>query len=208
MTEIEKQMLALVNEVASYECVNTSDACHADLIRALRRAIEQHEAFKREVSDAVELVIDDLLPCPFCGGEAHMPYYGDRVECRDCKGSVMTITAWNTRVADHPPTTNPVDDHETGNVSVKPDIGPIDTSETALVSDKLRDANKVAHEVCEEMEEYGPHFAAKVIEADRQAVRLAERQKIVAWLRDGAGIGASLAHPGVLQAIEAGEYER
>ena len=43
---------------------------------------------------------DELKPCPFCGGEAHMPYYGDRVECRECKGSVMTIAAWNTRADD------------------------------------------------------------------------------------------------------------
>ena len=45
----------------------------------------------------------------------------------------------------------------------------------------MRPANKISHEVCEEMEEYGPSFAAKVIEADRAAL-VAE---IVEWLREG-----------------------
>lgn len=31
----------------------------------------------------------------------------------------------------------------------------------------MRDANKVAHEVYEEMDEYGPGFGRKCIEADR-----------------------------------------
>ena len=53
------------------------------------------------------------------------------------------------------------------------------------MSDKLRDASVVAHEVCEEMEEYGPSFATKVIEADRQAVRTALVAEIAAWLREG-----------------------
>lgn len=57
MTDIEKKALALVNEVcAEWEVVLATDddmdglACFA----ALTRAIEQHEAYKREVSDAVE----------------------------------------------------------------------------------------------------------------------------------------------------------
>lgn len=40
----------------------------------------------------------------------------------------------------------------------------------------------------------------------QQAVA-AEVAQIVAWLRGGAGIGASLAHPSVLEAIERGEYK-
>ena len=54
MTEIEQKALALLNEVTPYECVNTSDACHNHLIQALCRAIEAHDAFRQEVSDAVE----------------------------------------------------------------------------------------------------------------------------------------------------------
>lgn len=58
MTEIEKRALALVNEVLAewgvlknaVEIPKNSDA----FARALFRAIEQHEAYKQEVSDAVE----------------------------------------------------------------------------------------------------------------------------------------------------------
>lgn len=57
MTDIEKKALALVNEVFKERGLTldgstnrTSNSYH----EALCRAIEQHEAFKREVSDAVE----------------------------------------------------------------------------------------------------------------------------------------------------------
>ena len=53
MTDTEKKALALLNEVTPYECVNTSDACHNHLIQALCRAIEAHDAFRQEVSDAL-----------------------------------------------------------------------------------------------------------------------------------------------------------
>ena len=39
------------------------------------------------------------------------------------------------------------------------------------MTSELRPAALVAHEVCEEMEEYGPTFAERVIKADREAVR-------------------------------------
>jgi hypothetical protein len=53
MTEIEKKALALLNERHSpYEY-----ALEDHPVRVLIRAIEQHEAFRQEVSDAVE----DLL---------------------------------------------------------------------------------------------------------------------------------------------------
>ena len=73
----------------------------------------------------------------------------------------------------------------------------------------MRPASEVAHDVCDEMEEYGPYFAVKVIEADRQAVRAAaeqaERERIVAWLRKEAP--AALHDPRmVANAIEAGEH--
>ena len=54
VTEIERKALALVNEVSIREW---TDFTHADpwtLHQALCRAIQQHEAFRQEVSDAVE----------------------------------------------------------------------------------------------------------------------------------------------------------
>ena len=54
MTEIEKKALALVNEIAGHDFVHPrdmGDKCW--LLEALCRAIEQHEAFRQEVSDAV-----------------------------------------------------------------------------------------------------------------------------------------------------------
>ena len=50
MTDIEKRALALLNERHSpYEYAPEDHP-----VRVLARAIEQHEAFRREVSDAVE----------------------------------------------------------------------------------------------------------------------------------------------------------
>lgn len=53
----------------------------------------------------------------------------------------------------------------------------------------MRPAIEVAHDVCEEMEEYGPYFAVKAIEADR-AELVAE---IVAWVRARSIAGHLLA---------------
>ena len=56
MTDIEQKALALVQEVQGFECgVSIYHVHNAKLLRqALCRAIEQHEAFRQEVSDAVE----------------------------------------------------------------------------------------------------------------------------------------------------------
>ena len=59
MTDIEKKALALVNEVRAeygYTAPVTYDWFNADSYEhlAFLRAIEQHEAFRQEVSDAVE----------------------------------------------------------------------------------------------------------------------------------------------------------
>ena len=47
----EDKALVLLNEVSLYKCENVDTAPHKDLCTALRRAIEQHEAFRQEVSD-------------------------------------------------------------------------------------------------------------------------------------------------------------
>ena len=57
MTDIEKKALALVNEVMPEDCprmaMRPDEANQAITFKALCRAIEQHEAFRQEVSDAV-----------------------------------------------------------------------------------------------------------------------------------------------------------
>ena len=50
------------------------------------------------------------------------------------------------------------------------------------MTSEIRPEALVAHEVCEEMEEYGPTFAERVIKADREAVRAEVVGEIVAWL--------------------------
>lgn len=63
MTEIERKALALVNEVAQdvrYEPDDFEEE-RRDVFKALRRAIEQHEAYKQEVSDAVEKLSAAML---------------------------------------------------------------------------------------------------------------------------------------------------
>ena len=56
MTEIEQKALALLNEVAKEMELSRYASLDHNLPghRALCRAIEQHEQFKRQVSDAVE----------------------------------------------------------------------------------------------------------------------------------------------------------
>lgn len=57
MTDIERKALALVDEVKAER--NGEVASFYDATKALCRAIEQHEAFRQEVSDAVGRAIDD-----------------------------------------------------------------------------------------------------------------------------------------------------
>lgn len=66
MTDIEKKALALLNEVQMemhgnpgwYEGCNRTNATP---VEAVCRAIEQHEAYKQEVSDAVESLCNTVL---------------------------------------------------------------------------------------------------------------------------------------------------
>ena len=62
MTDIEKQALALVNEIEvefgrSHLSERIAPGAYVTH-KALCRAIEQHEAFKQEVSDAVEKILN------------------------------------------------------------------------------------------------------------------------------------------------------
>lgn len=57
MTDIEKKALALVNEVETERGMSEwTDVCRSELTmgEALCRAIEQHEAFRQEVSEALQ----------------------------------------------------------------------------------------------------------------------------------------------------------
>ena len=65
MTEIEKQAMELLNGPESPYYYNEDD--HP--VTVLARAIEQHEQFKREVSDAVDRSIDD------CGHDGFRKVY-------------------------------------------------------------------------------------------------------------------------------------
>lgn len=63
MTEIEQKALALVNEVCRERGEKTLTSFHTltnhRFIEALCRALEQHEAYRQEVSDAVEAYFDE-----------------------------------------------------------------------------------------------------------------------------------------------------
>ncbi len=64
MTDIEKKALALVNEIERQEGLSDlTPRIMRGLImdEALCRAIEQHEAFRQEVSDAVESLCNTVL---------------------------------------------------------------------------------------------------------------------------------------------------
>jgi hypothetical protein len=62
MTDIEQKALALVNEVSDERAIPRWTTFYREengFVEALCRAVEQHEAFKQEVSDAVEKLIAD-----------------------------------------------------------------------------------------------------------------------------------------------------
>ena len=65
MTEAEKKALALLNEFSDYEVPDLDEAQYSTAIQALCRATEQHEAFRREVSDKVAIVAK-LHPTAAC----------------------------------------------------------------------------------------------------------------------------------------------
>ena len=60
MTETEKKALALLNEICVEMGLDKVRSLELNMPgeRALLRALEQHEAYKQEVSDAVETLVD------------------------------------------------------------------------------------------------------------------------------------------------------
>ena len=54
MNEIETKALALVHSVSDYEAADLDDAQFCDVVQALCRAIEAHEADKQAFSDAIK----------------------------------------------------------------------------------------------------------------------------------------------------------
>jgi hypothetical protein len=72
MTDIKEKALALLNEVRAERGYQTLTAIYRDTYmeaEALFRAVEQNEAFKQEVSDAVENVETPMeIPCT-CGNK-------------------------------------------------------------------------------------------------------------------------------------------
>lgn len=58
MTVIEQKALALVNEVSNIGCYALCDAHPINLIEALCRAIEQHEAAEQELADVKQELSD------------------------------------------------------------------------------------------------------------------------------------------------------
>ena len=64
MTDINQKALALVNEVSPYKCEEVNLAPHISLCAALRLSVIEHEAFRQEVSDAVENLLGELGEYP------------------------------------------------------------------------------------------------------------------------------------------------
>ena len=62
MTNIERKALELVNDVMAERNGNITN--YFDAMTALCRAIEQHEAFRQEVSDAVQTWVDGGIDRP------------------------------------------------------------------------------------------------------------------------------------------------
>ena len=65
MTDIEQKALALVREVLAERNLSNTAQLHREVspyTEALCRAIEQHEAFRQEVSDALHVWYDGTYP--------------------------------------------------------------------------------------------------------------------------------------------------
>ena len=73
MTETKKKALALLNEVAKEMGLEKVSSLELDMPgeRALLRALEQHEAFKREVSDVISELSSEY--------ESMGSYYADKL---------------------------------------------------------------------------------------------------------------------------------
>jgi hypothetical protein len=76
MSDIEAKALAMLNEEAGHEYIHARDMADKSYeVKALCRSIEQHEAFKQEVSDAVSALLDrflgDMLSQGLINGHMH-----------------------------------------------------------------------------------------------------------------------------------------
>ena len=96
MTDIEQKALALVREVLAERNLSDKRAVRREVspyTEALCRAIEQHEAFRQEVSDAVveytrgahpqnlgQFIIPKPKPDPLMAMAEGMGYYGNDAE--------------------------------------------------------------------------------------------------------------------------------
>ena len=104
MDSIEQKALELVNEVTDVGCYALCDAHPINLTEALCRAIEQHEAFRQEVSDAINDMVQRtgsnhglyrfMLPPPDPLVEAMLrawPQYADRMDA--CSNDAEALRA-------------------------------------------------------------------------------------------------------------------
>lgn len=121
-------------------------------------------------------MIDELKPCPFCGGEAGYGSYSGGVfvnctEClastdqlsRNCNNEQDATTAWNTRTAEKPPLVN----WRVGLIA-RPDgsVERVTPDERDKEIERLREALRGLKDYCE-----GSGWErSKVLKAARQAL--------------------------------------
>ena len=98
MTDIEAKALALLNEIelergaTPYSKLNRHGAAEA-----IYRAIEQHEAFKQEVSDAVEALLDRFLGDGLSQGVINGHLHQFIIRKPDPLVEVMKEAGWSDR---------------------------------------------------------------------------------------------------------------
>jgi hypothetical protein len=98
VTDIEAKALALLNEIelergaTPYSKLNRHGAAEA-----IYRAIEQHEAFKQEVSDAVEALLDRFLGDGLSQGVINGHLHQFIIRKPDPLVEVMKEAGWSDR---------------------------------------------------------------------------------------------------------------
>ena len=102
MTETKKKALALLNETCAEMGLDKVRSLELDMPgeRALLRAIEQHEAYKQDVSDAVELRFGRRKHEYGCLGRFIIPKTDPLVEALEATGDdEAEERAWRLRAA-------------------------------------------------------------------------------------------------------------